>query len=390
MIDTLFSDETRRDPYPIYAGFRARSPLVREPRSGLWLAFDYDGVHRLLSDTGAFSSRSGPADWMIFQDPPRHTELRALVSQAFTPKSIAGLEPRIRELSRGLLDRVVARGAMDLAEDFAVPLPMLVIGEMLGIPPEDRARFKRWNDAIVAVSYVFGADAAAAKAVMAEFRAVTGEMGEYLAALLSQRRQAPRDDLLSRLAVAEVDGERLTHADILGFFQLLLLAGSETTTNLINNAVLCFVAHRDQLERVERDRTLLASAVEEVLRFRSPLQWMFRIAVRDVELHGQTVAARSTLLAMIGSANRDPVAFADAERFDVGREPNPHLAFGHGVHFCMGAPLARLEARVALGDLLDRVKGVELASDRPWEPRRGLHVHGPTRLPVRFVPERQA
>ena len=388
MIETLFSDETRRDPYPVYARLRETSPLLREPRTGLWLVFDYEGVNRVLSDHEAFSSRSEPAEWMIFQDPPRHTKLRALLSKAFTPRSIAGMEVRIRELSRGLLDRVAARGEMDLAEDFAIPLPMLVIGEMLGIPPEDRARFKRWNDAIVAMSYVFGGDPEAAKAVMAEFRAVTGEMGEYLATLMTRRRESPRDDLLSRLAVAEVDGERLTPQDILGFFQLLLLAGSETTTNLINNAVLCFVAHREQLERVDRDREMLPTAVEEVLRYRSPLQWMFRIARRDVELNGQVVPAGSTLLAMIGSANRDPAVFAEPEGFDVARDPNPHLAFGHGVHFCMGAPLARLEGRIALGDLLDRVTDVELALDGPWEPRKGLHVHGPTKLPIRFTPAR--
>ena len=386
MIATLFSDELRRNPYPAYARLRSTSPVLHVPERGLWLLFDYEGVNQSLTDHEIFSSRHGPADWMIFQDPPRHTKLRALVSKAFTPKSIVNLEPRIRELSRGLLDRVVARGEMDLAEDFAVPLPMLVIGEMLGIPPEDRPRCKRWNDSILAVSYVFGDDPGAARAVMADFRAITGEMGEYLAALLAQRRAAPRDDLLTRLALAELDGERLSDHDILGFFQLLLLAGSETTTNLINNAVLCFIAHSDQFERVQRRRELLPSAIEEVLRYRSPLQWMFRFVAKDVELHGKVLPAESVVLAMIGAANHDPKVFVNPDRFDVARDPNPHLAFGHGLHFCMGAPLARLEGRIALGDLLDRVRGVELASDQPWEPRKGLHVHGPTRLPIRFTP----
>lgn len=389
MTGDLFSDDARRDPYPLYERLRRASPLLREPRSGLWLVLDYGGVNRVLTDHEAFSSRSGPADWMIFQDPPRHTKLRALVAKAFTPRSIAGLEARVREISRELLDRVVGRGEMDVAEDYAIPLPMRVIGDMLGIPPEDRERFRRWNDVILRMSYVFG-DPAGAAGVVGEFRAVTEEMGEYLARLLERRRSEPADDLLTRLALAEVDGEKLNHHDILGFFQLLLLAGSETTTNLINNAVLCLVAHPDQRERVERDRGLLGPCVEEVLRYRSPLQWMFRIARRDVEIHGQAVPARATLLAMIGSANHDPAAFAEPETFDVARDPNPHLAFGHGVHFCMGAPLARLEGRIALGDLLDRVKGIELAGDGPWEPRKGLHVHGPTRLPVRFVPEWQA
>jgi cytochrome P450 len=201
---------------------------------------------------------------------------------------------------------------------------------------------------------------------------------------MARRRAGPRDDLLSRLAAAEVDGERLSPEDILGFFQLLLLAGSETTTNLITNAVLCFTAHRDQLERLGRERELIPSAVEEVLRFRSPLQWMFRVATREVAMHGQRLPAGSVVLAMIGSANRDEKVFKEPDVFDVAREPNAHLAFGHGVHFCMGAPLARLEGRVALGDLLDRVKGMELALDGPWVPRPGLHVHGPTKLPIRF------
>lgn len=388
MIATLFSDELRRNPYPTYERLRSATPVLRVPERGLCLLFDYEGVNRALTDHETFSSRHGPADWMIFQDAPRHTKLRALVSKAFTPKSIINLESRIRELSGGLLDRVISRGEMDLAEDFAVPLPMLVIGEMLGIPQGDRPRFRRWNDSILAVSYVFGDDAGAAKEVMAEFRAVTGEMGEYLAVLLAQRRATPRDDLLTRLALAEVDGERLTDHDILGFFQLLLLAGSETTTNLINNAMLCFVAHPDQLKRIEHRRELLPSAVEEVLRYRSPLQWMFRLVKKDVEIHGHLIPAETVVLAMIGSANHDPKLFAEPERFDVARDPNPHLAFGHGPHFCMGAPLARLEGRIALGDLLDRVKRIELASDDPWEPRKGLHVHGPTRLPIRFRPSR--
>jgi cytochrome P450 len=381
----LFSDDARRDPYPLYAQVRAASPLLHEPQSNLWMVFDYDGVDRVLSDHESFSSRHGPADWMIFTDPPRHSKLRALVSKAFTPKSVANLEPRIRELSRGLLDRVAGHGAMDVAEDFAIPLPMLVIGDMLGIPADDRDRFVRWNNAILKMSYLVPVGKSPETAgVMNEFIAVTAEMGDYLAELLRMRRAEPRDDLITRLAQAEVDGERLSPQDILGFFQLLLLAGSETTTNLINNAVLCFVRHPEQLKRLEARPELLAPAVEEVLRYRSPLQWMFRLARRDVELHGRTIPSGGLVLAMIGSANHDPKRFDEPERFDVARNPNPHLAFGHGVHFCLGAPLARLEAKIALGDFLSRVKHFRLASDEPWEPRKGLHVHGPTRLPIVF------
>ena len=320
---------------------------------------------------------------MIFLDPPRHSQLRGLISQAFTPRSVANLEPRIREFSRQLLDRTIERGGMDLAADFSVPLPMAVIAEMLGIPIADRSQFIRWNDAILDMSYTVPGAATLDK-VVNDFRVATVEMNDYLTGLLAERRESPRDDLLTRLVQAELDGARLSQSEILGFFQLLLLAGSETTTNLINNAILCVIENPDQLSRLRTEPGLLPSAIEEVLRYRSPLQWMFRVTTRDVEMHGQTIPSGKVVLAMMGSANRDPKQFRDADRFDITRDPNAHLAFGHGIHFCLGAALARLEAKIALTEFLDRVKGFRLASDEPWEPRKGLHVHGPTRLPIFF------
>lgn len=381
----LFSDDVRHNPYAEYARLRRESPVCKDPITGLWMVFDYPGVKRVLTDYETFSSKHGPAEWMIFTDPPRHTRLRGLVSKAFTPRSIANLEPLIAALSRELIDAHIERGAMDLALDFAMPLPMRVIGDMLGIPAADGARFARWNDAILNMSYTV-AGSAESGAMMNEFLAVTAEMGQYLSELLARRRVEPQDDLLTRLASAELDGERLTAQDILGFFQLLLLAGSETTTNLINNAILCLIAHPAELGRVAAHPDLLPGAIEEVLRYRSPLQWMYRLVRRDVELHGRTIPAGQLVLAMIGSANHDPAQFADPERFDITRDPNPHLAFGMGNHFCLGAPLARLEARVALGQLLARMKNLKRADAAPWELRRGLHVHGPARLPIRFAP----
>ena len=379
----LFSDDARRNPYPLYEQARAAAPLLHDPRSGLWMVFDYGGVNRVLSDHGSFSSARGP-DWMIFTDPPRHTKLRALVSKAFTPKSVAGLEGRIAAISHELLDRVVARGEMDVVADYALPLPMTVIAEMLGIPASDRERFARWNEVLLDMSHtIAGGDRA--PAAMDGFIALAGEMGAYLEEQLARRRVEPTDDLLTRLAAAEVDGERLTHGQILGFSQLLLLAGSETTTNLIANAVLCFAARPDQLARLRDEPALIPAAVEEVLRFRSPLQWMYRVATRDVPMHGRVIPTGAMVLAMIGSANHDPLVFPDPARFDVARSPNPHLAFGHGVHFCLGAPLARLEGRIALGHLIARLPNLELADTSPWVPRPGLHVHGPARLPVRFT-----
>jgi cytochrome P450 len=358
--------------------------VCRDPASGLWLALDYDVVKRVLSDPDLFSSRFGP-DWLIFADPPRHTKLRALVSKAFTPRMVDALEPRIRELSGGLLDRVGERGEMDLVADFAAPLPMLVIAEMLGIPAEERPRFHHWADAILAMSFTIGGPQHLAKAAHEGFVAVTAEMSRYLSALIAARRGEPGADLLTRLDGAEIDGVRLTLEEILGFFQLLLLAGSETTTNLISNAVLCLVEHPDQLARLRANPTCLPVAIEEVLRYRSPLQWMYRVARQEIDLHGTAVPAGTMVLAVIGSANRDPAAFPDPGRFDIARDPNPHLAFGQGPHFCLGAPLARLEARIALSDLLDRADEITLG---PWEPRPGSHVLGPAQLPFRFAPSR--
>ena len=386
---SFFTDEMRRDPYPTYAALRSESPVLHEPRSDAWLLFDYDGVKRALHDHETFGSAVSPeggptSRWLIFMDAPRHTRLRALVSRAFTPRVVAALEPRIREISRALLDETIERGAMDLAADYAVPLPMMVIAGMLGVPVADRPRFKGWTDAMLNLAgTVSGDDAERASSA---FWAASAEMETYVADLIAAREAAPADDLLTGLVQARVDGERLTNDEILGFFQVLLVAGSETTTNLIDNAMLCFLAHPAELARLQAAPDLIPTAIEEVLRYRSPAQAMFRRTRRPITLHGRTIPSAALVLAMIGAANRDPAAFADPDRFDVARDPNPHLAFGHGSHFCLGAPLSRLEGRIALEHLLERLHGVALASDTPWEPRKAFHVHGPTRLPIRFRP----
>ncbi|HEX6747265.1 MAG TPA: cytochrome P450 [Longimicrobium sp.] len=386
----IFSPETRRDPYPLYDRLRAAAPVFQEPRSGHWMLFDYDSVRRALNDADVFSSVVAPnaprtSRWLIFSDPPRHTHLRGLVMRAFTPRAVAAMEPRIRELSRGLLDPAIERGEMDLVADYAVPLPLLVIAEMLGAPAEDRPRFRRWTDAMVAMAHTVADDDAAARAV-ADFVAAHDEMAAYLPPLLEARRRNSRDDLLTRLVEVEIEGERLAEEDILGFFELLLLAGHETTANLISNAVLSLAAHPDQLARLRAEPALVPGAVEEVLRYRSPVQAVFRRAKREVELGGRAIPAGALVLAWIGAANRDPARFAEPARFDVARDPNPHVAFGHGIHFCMGAALARIEGRVALAHLLDRLGEIEITAGDDWEPREGFHVHGPSSLPIRFEP----
>jgi cytochrome P450 len=319
-------------------------------------------------------------------DPPRHTKLRALIMKAFTPSVVANLEPRIAALSRQLLDKLMDRGEMDVAVEFGAALPMLVIAELIGIPTEDRARFQRWSDAILSLSNDISPTSAAAAQSIQSYNAATAEMDPYLTGLLAARAAAPKDDLLTRLHQAEVDGERLTQKEILGFFQLLLIAGQETTANLINNALLCLMDNPDQLARLRARPELLPSAIEETLRYRAPFQWVIRSTPRDVPMHGQVIGAGSLVLPVIGSANRDPRRFKDADRFDITRDPNPHIAFGHGIHSCLGAPLARVEAKIALADFLGRVKSFSRTSDEPWEPRQALHVHGPARLPIRFEP----
>ncbi|HEX8440784.1 cytochrome P450 [Archangium sp.] len=386
----FFSEEMRRNPHPAYEQLRSRSPVLHEPLADLWMIFDYEGVKRVLNDHEAFSSIIAPptaatSQWLVFSDPPRHTKLRALIMRAFTQRAVSSLEPRIRELSRELLEQTLGRGEMDLVSDFSVPLPLMVIAELLGAPVEDQPRFRRWSDVILALSHTVSGGEEAAR-VHREFRAVTDEMSAYLEGLIEQRRVAPKDDLLTRLVEAEVDGERLKEEEILGFFQLLLVAGHETTTNLISNAILCLIENPGQLARLRESPDLLPSAIEEVLRYRSPVQAMWRVTRREVRMHDQVIPVGKMVMPMIGSANRDPRKFHDADRFDLTRDPNPHIAFGHGIHFCIGAPLSRLEARIALSVFLERVEGFALASDAPWEPRKAIHVHGPARLPIRFEP----
>jgi cytochrome P450 len=323
----FFSEDTRRNPFPVYDQMRSQSPVRHVPQLDLWMIFDYDGVKRTLNDHEAFSSsmftakRANPP-WFIFFDAPEQTKLRALVMRAFTPRMVANLEPRIRHLSRELLDQRIEHGEMDLASDFSIPLPMLVIAEMLGVPTTDQALFRRWSDVMLNLSFTVPRGEGASRA-SEDYFAVKGEMGAYLAGFLAERRATPRDDLLTKLVQAEVDGQHLSDNEILGFFQLFLIAGTETTTNLLNNAILCLIENPDQLASLGAAPGLLPSAIEEVLRYRSPVQWMFRATRQEVEVRGQKIPAGKLVLPIIGSANRDPQQFPDPNRFDIARDPNP-------------------------------------------------------------------
>jgi len=353
------------------------------PPFDAWVISRYDDVKRALNNHETFSSRVPAPPWFIFFDPPVHTKLRALISRAFTPRMISGLEPRVRRLSRELLAKTEGRTEIDLAAEYSVPLAMQIIGGMIGIPAEDWARFRQWSDTILTISYSRSGGEEAERS-LSNFRAVTAEMNDYLGGMIAARHSRPEDDLLTALITAEVDGERLSQQEILGFFQLLIVAGQETTANLIANAMLCLMEHPEQLARLRATPELLPSAIEEVLRYRSPFQWLMRTPRRDIELHGQTIPVGKLLLCIVGAANRDERQFADAHVFDIGRDPNPHIAFGHGIHFCLGAALSRLEAKIALEDLLAYFGHFEPVDDRPWPPRQALNVHGPASLPIRF------
>jgi cytochrome P450 len=383
----FFADLLRRNPYPLFSLLRRVRPVMHEPKRDVWLLFDFASVKRALEDHETFSSHAAPPgggalDWLIFLDPPRHTKLRAIIQRTFTPRSIAALEPRIGELSRQLLEPALARGGMDLVTDYAVPLPVMVIAELIGIPLDDRVAFKRWSEAILGLGdTVLGGEIAAR--ARTRYGAVKAEMQPYIAALAEARRMRPADDLLTRIVGAAVDGQRLDEQEIFDFAQLLILAGSETTTNLIGNTMICLGTHPRQRALLQRSPELLPAALEEVLRFRSPLQIAFRQTTREVTLHGRVIPAGKLVLPFLGSANRDPKHFRNAARFDITREGNSHVGFGHGIHYCIGAALARLEARVAVADLLRH--DPRLAGSKRWAPRKALTVHGPASLPIRFA-----
>ena len=385
----MLIDAARRNPYPLYTLMRRIAPVV-QVRRGIWALFDHDSVTRALHDPETFSSRAAPPggaplDWLIFLDPPRHSKLRALVARTFTPRAIANLEPRIEAIVHALLDATQARGEMELVGEFAERLPTLVILELLGVPLDVAPRATRWSDAIIHLGDSIMGGERAARAI-ATYRGAKEEMQAYLAPLLAARRAELGDDLLSRLAMSEVDGERLSEAEIFDFFQLLLLAGTETTTNLIANAVLCLLEHPAQLAVLRAEPGHVPAAIEEVLRFRSPVQMVFRTTLADVTLRGRTIPAGQLVLTMVGSANRDSRQWVDANRFDIGRAPQPHVGFGHGIHFCIGAALARMEARVAVTALLQRTADWRRARRGAWTPRGGINVLGPQQLAVKFTP----
>ena len=373
-------EEYLLNPFPFYKKMREADPIHSIAEYGAWQVFRYDDVQRVLSDYAAFSSNfsQGQAQdplstSLISLDPPRHRQLRNIVTQAFTPRSVARLSDRISAIVTDLLDPIVSKGQMDIIDDLSYPLPVIVIAEMLGIPQQDRESFKRWSDAIVGTSGAVQGDP-------------QREMGAYFLDMIERRRREPQDDLISALLDAQIDGQHLNQRELLGFCILLLVAGNETTTNLIGNALLCFDEQPEVMEQLRADPELMPNAIEEVLRYRSPVQMMYRRAISNVTLDGREIRAGQMVIAQIGSANRDEAQFPNADTFDIRRTPNRHIAFGHGIHFCLGAPLARLEGRIVLNALLARVHDIRRVHAQPLEPTGSDIVYGVKHLPITFKP----
>ena len=374
---------------------RQRGQVHYDEKQQAWQVLGHPEVSTVLSDPARFSSDLGSLmpeqeDMKLFQkgnfvrlDPPRHRKLRGLVSQAFTPRMVAGLEPRIAAVTTELLDATGGSERFDLIDELAYPLPVIVIAELLGIPTADRAVFRRWADTLFERTDV-DPDKSLISVAQESIDALAPtlhEMNSYLLDHIHARRARPGDDLTSKLLQAEVDGERLDDEEIVGFVGLLLLAGHITTTATLGNTIVSFDEHPAAAE-VRSDPALLPAAIEEVLRHRTPFPRLARRATTDVEVGGSAVPANAIIITWLTAANRDARVFAEPNVFDIHRKPNAHLTFGHGIHFCLGAPLARLEARIALGILLERYREICVASDAPVEHRNPWVMVSVTKLPL--------
>jgi hypothetical protein len=369
------------NPYPYYALLQREAPAHRVEKRGFFVLTRYEDVCSALLDPETFSSTWGPGPLKVISpvrmvlhlDPPEHGPLRAIIAKAFTPSAIRKLEPRVRELAEGLVDAALARGEVELVADFAVPLPVGVIAELLGVPRSDLPLFKQWSDDIVA-------EIGARSSASASRRA----FDDYFGAVIRARRARPGDDMVSRLCEAGASGEKLSDPEVLAFCRALLVAGNETTTALISNLALALAQRPALWQRLRAEPRLCDGAVEESLRFDAPNQGLFRHTTRDVELHGVKLPAGSKVLVSYGAANRDPTQFERADEFDPAREPNRHIAFGVGVHHCLGAALGRLEAQAALRALTRRARELRLR-DEPisWVPI--FFIRAPERLSLEVV-----
>lgn len=385
------------NPYAMYRALREQAPIYWSSLMEAWILTRYDDADFVLTDPRFSADRTrgrnrfsqmmqeqeqefGPfsrVQTMLSSDPPDHTRLRRLVSKAFTPRAVENLRPRIREIVDHLLDSAEKQGEFDLVQELAYPLPVIVIAEMLGVPAEDRDRFKHWSDTVV---QTLGGPFTPPE-VFQKARESLEELAEYLREFIAERRTNPRDDLISRMVVAEEEGQVLSEDEIFASAILLLVAGNETTTHLIGSGMLALFRNQEEMARLRDDPSLLPSAVEELLRYTGPVHLTGRVPKEDLEIGGQPVKEGDVVIALLAAANRDPAKYENPERLDVARNPTDHLGLGDGIHFCLGAPLARAEAQAAIGTVLRRFPNIRcLDLDPEWGGT--FIIRGVKRLPV--------
>ena len=368
----LFSPEVRADPYPLFAEMRAADPMHPTPFGG-WLVLGHRETETALRDSrfsvdhrkairselaenlGPSPAERGLENVMLFMDPPDHTRLRKLVNKAFTPRHVEAMRPRIEAIVSEILDRVADEREVDIIAELAYPLPVRVIAEMLGVPSEDVAQFRKWSGDVAPILDPVMSEEDVEKVIFGGL-----SLAQYFDELVAERRAEPRDDMVTELIRAEDEGERLTEEELRSTLMLLLIAGHETTMNLIGNGLYALLRNPDQLERLRAQPELMRSAVEELLRYDGPVHLTARTAPTDIELGDKVVEAGRMAIMMLGAANRDPSVFDHPESLDVARTPNKHLAFSAGGHFCVGATLARIEGQIAFRALLDRFDTIEL------------------------------
>ena len=377
----------RDNPYPVYQYLLAQAPVQWNDVLGAWTLARYADVVNTLTDARFSADRRRPAldgeqleaqaaRSMLVSDPPDHTRLRALVQKAFTPRMVEQLRPRIIAVVGELLDRMAEQsGTVDVIGALAYPLPVVVIAELLGVPPEDRVKFHEWSGVVAA-----SLDPLVPETVASRVAGAREALQAYLRGIIAERRAEPRADLISALVAVEEQGDVLSEPELVVMCMLLLIAGHETTVNLIGNGMLALLRHPEALAGLREDPALITSAVEELLRFDSPVQLTARVATEQLEIDGHAISQGDWVLALLGAANHDPAQFADPETLDLTRSPNNHVAFGRGIHFCLGAPLARMEGQIAIGALVRRFPNLALAGE-PVR-RDQITLRGLSSLPV--------
>lgn len=398
--EVVLSPEYLSDPYGYYRVLRDQDPVHWSEPLGAWVLTRYDDSRaafqnpKLISGEriaaymrqlpDAYQQEMQPlhthlAHWTGFMDPPDHTRLRTMINRAFTPRVVEALRPRIQSLVDGLIDRVIAQGEMDLIADLAFPLPATVISELLGVPPEDREQFHTWSNNI---NNYLGTGRPQVDVARQAQQSVE-EISAYFINIAEQRKADPGPDLLSAIVSEEHEGTGLTQAELVGMCVFLLIAGHETTLSLISNGLLALMRHPEVMQRLKDNPALMKTAIEEFLRYDSPLQHQTRVVDEAFTLRGKSLQKGQRVLIMLGAANRDPAQFPDPDQLDIERQPNAHIAFGYGIHFCLGAPLARMEGNIAISSVLNRLPNIQLKGDT-LEWRKNLSNRNPTVMRVAF------